>query len=133
MGLVTHLLAWRKSRQRLNAAAPVRGEFATAGAARGPEPGSTRANPRADCRSAIAVRSPLGTRPAIERAGRVSIVESLLPIVGVALAVVAGAGVLASARLRWRGEVCQRALDLRSPGVSRPASRFRAPSQVDYF
>jgi hypothetical protein len=59
--------------------------------------------------------------------------EALLPIIRAALALIAGAAVLASALARRRRDVRVHTLDLSSRQVAGLRSRFRAASQVDYF
>lgn len=59
--------------------------------------------------------------------------ETLLPIIRAALAVLVVAAVLASALARRRRDARVHTLDLLSHQVGPQRSRFRAPTQVDYF
>ena len=59
--------------------------------------------------------------------------ETLLPIIRAALALLAGAAVLASALARRRRDARVHTLELLSHQVAPQRSKFRAPSQVDYF
>jgi hypothetical protein len=59
--------------------------------------------------------------------------ETLLPIVRAALALLAGAAVLASALARRHRDVRVHTLEVLSHQAAPQPSKFRAPSQVDYF